>query len=310
MKSSKTLTVTWWEKKMRFFTVLLSTWWHPHLLNFSLILLLRQWRQLRYVFIISPNITIYFRHRSGPISWIYYRYMEILIFVPQVRIQTSDYANNLRECFPKMKAEEGIGTFYKGLAPLWMRQIPYTMMKFSCFEKTVEAIYANVMPKPRAQCTAVFIILFIVSFYKVAFRVSNWALPSPLVTLPVFSAPLYPTQPIPSYQFLTRTQDQVPDRCSRILDQRVYGRDLLPVSSWSVHSPLCNGSSTMESRSPWTSHVHHHQQCQNHWKRSSVLQNNLLSTSKQPIYWSYWTFHFKLHSVLPYLNLTTCSNPR
>merc|ERR1711979_30401 len=68
-------------------------------------------------------------------------------------IQTSNYASTLRECFPKMKAEEGLGTFYKGLAPLWMRQIPYTMMKFSCFEKTVEAIYQYVVPKPREECT-------------------------------------------------------------------------------------------------------------------------------------------------------------
>ena len=52
-----------------------------------------------------------------------------------------------------MKAEEGTGTFYKGLKPLWMRQIPYTMMKFACFEKTVEAIYQYVVPKPREQCS-------------------------------------------------------------------------------------------------------------------------------------------------------------
>merc|ERR1712025_739636 len=71
----------------------------------------------------------------------------------KVRIQTSDYSSTLRDCFPRMKADEGLGTFYKGLVPLWMRQIPYTMMKFSCFEKTVEAIYAYVMPKPREQCT-------------------------------------------------------------------------------------------------------------------------------------------------------------
>lgn len=49
--------------------------------------------------------------------------------------------------------EEGIGGFYKGLVPLWCRQIPYTMMKFACFEKTVEAIYKNVVPKPRAECS-------------------------------------------------------------------------------------------------------------------------------------------------------------
>lgn len=34
-----------------------------------------------------------------------------------------------------------------------MRQIPYTMMKFACFERTVEAIYKNIVPKPRSECT-------------------------------------------------------------------------------------------------------------------------------------------------------------
>ena len=37
--------------------------------------------------------------------------------------------------------------------PLWCRQIPYTMMKFACFERTVEALYQFVVPKPRDQCT-------------------------------------------------------------------------------------------------------------------------------------------------------------
>lgn len=44
-------------------------------------------------------------------------------------------------------------SFYKGVAPLWMRQIPYTMMKFACFERTVEALYKYVVPKPRSECT-------------------------------------------------------------------------------------------------------------------------------------------------------------
>jgi solute carrier family 25 phosphate transporter 3 len=34
-----------------------------------------------------------------------------------------------------------------------MRQIPYTMMKFACFERTVEALYKYVVPKPRAECS-------------------------------------------------------------------------------------------------------------------------------------------------------------
>jgi len=72
----------------------------------------------------------------------------------KVRIQTQPgFANTLREAFPKMKEAEGMGTFYKGLVPLWMRQIPYTMMKFACFERTVEAIYKFVVPKPRSECT-------------------------------------------------------------------------------------------------------------------------------------------------------------
>lgn len=37
--------------------------------------------------------------------------------------------------------------------PLWGRQIPYTMMKFACFERTVEALYKHVVPKPRSECT-------------------------------------------------------------------------------------------------------------------------------------------------------------
>eukprot|EP00126_Sphaerothecum_destruens_P001608 Sdes_comp15021_c0_seq1m3787 len=72
----------------------------------------------------------------------------------KVGIQTkAGWANNMREAFPKLMKEEGIGGFYKGLAPLWGRQIPYTMMKFACFEKTVEALYQYVVPKPRADCS-------------------------------------------------------------------------------------------------------------------------------------------------------------
>ena len=37
--------------------------------------------------------------------------------------------------------------------PLWGRQIPYTMMKFACFERTVEALYRYVVPKKRDDCS-------------------------------------------------------------------------------------------------------------------------------------------------------------
>ena len=72
----------------------------------------------------------------------------------KVRIQTKPgWANTLREGVPKIWSQEGLGGFYKGLPPLWLRQIPYTMMKFACFERTVEALYKYVVPKPRAQCS-------------------------------------------------------------------------------------------------------------------------------------------------------------
>merc|ERR1712033_77921 len=72
----------------------------------------------------------------------------------KVRMQTSPgFANTLREGAPKLYALEGLSGFYKGLVPLWLRQIPYTMMKFACFERTVEAIYKYAVPKPRSECT-------------------------------------------------------------------------------------------------------------------------------------------------------------
>ncbi|KAB5579873.1 mitochondrial carrier domain-containing protein [Coniochaeta sp. 2T2.1] len=37
--------------------------------------------------------------------------------------------------------KEGVSGLYKGLYPLWGRQIPYTMMKFASFETIVEMIY-------------------------------------------------------------------------------------------------------------------------------------------------------------------------
>ncbi|CEJ81711.1 Putative Mitochondrial phosphate carrier protein 2 [[Torrubiella] hemipterigena] len=40
-------------------------------------------------------------------------------------------------------AKEGAAGLYKGIYPLWGRQIPYTMMKFASFETIVEMMYAR-----------------------------------------------------------------------------------------------------------------------------------------------------------------------
>ena len=68
----------------------------------------------------------------------------------KVRMQTQPgWANTLREGAPKLWAAEGLKGFYKGLPPLWFRQVPYTMMKFACFERTIEFFYKYVIPYPR-----------------------------------------------------------------------------------------------------------------------------------------------------------------
>ena len=68
----------------------------------------------------------------------------------KVRMQTTvpPYASNLREGWSKITAKEGIGGLYKGLYPLWARQIPYTMVKFATFETTVNQIYKQ-LGKPK-----------------------------------------------------------------------------------------------------------------------------------------------------------------
>ncbi|KAJ1800624.1 Cu/Pi carrier [Coemansia sp. RSA 2399] len=71
----------------------------------------------------------------------------------KVKMQTSTtpFATSFLGGIRKINAAEGINGFYKGLAPLWMRQIPYTMVKFATFEKTVEAIYKHLLSKPKDQ---------------------------------------------------------------------------------------------------------------------------------------------------------------
>lgn len=68
----------------------------------------------------------------------------------KVRMQTTlpPYAHNLREGWSKIVTKEGIAGLYKGLYPLWARQIPYTMTKFATFEETVSMIYRT-LGKPK-----------------------------------------------------------------------------------------------------------------------------------------------------------------
>ena len=40
------------------------------------------------------------------------------------------FAKGMSDGLPKFISQEGVAGLYKGLVPLWGRQIPYTMMKF------------------------------------------------------------------------------------------------------------------------------------------------------------------------------------
>ncbi len=68
----------------------------------------------------------------------------------KIRMQTSKYGTfplKLNVAMNQILANEGKNGLYKGLAPLWARQIPYTIVKFVFFEKTVEFFYRNILTK-------------------------------------------------------------------------------------------------------------------------------------------------------------------
>lgn len=62
----------------------------------------------------------------------------------KVRMQTTipPFATGTLNGWGIITGKEGVAGLYKGLYPLWGRQIPYTMMKFASFETAVEMIYA------------------------------------------------------------------------------------------------------------------------------------------------------------------------
>lgn len=69
----------------------------------------------------------------------------------KVRTQTTipPFAKGPIDGWNKIVKAEGLGGLWKGLGPLWFRQIPYTMVKFASFEKIVEGIY-EYLGKPKS----------------------------------------------------------------------------------------------------------------------------------------------------------------
>ncbi|XP_022857301.1 mitochondrial phosphate carrier protein 3, mitochondrial-like [Olea europaea var. sylvestris] len=72
----------------------------------------------------------------------------------KVRVQTQPgFARGFSDGLPKFVRAEGVAGLYKGIIPLWGRQIPYTMMKFATFENIVEQIYKHAIPTPKDECS-------------------------------------------------------------------------------------------------------------------------------------------------------------
>ncbi|XP_044530737.1 phosphate carrier protein, mitochondrial-like [Gracilinanus agilis] len=81
-----------------------------------------------------------------------------IVLVPmdivKMRMQTqSKFPGTLRQAVPKVWSEGGPMAFYRGLGPLWMRQMPYTIVKFTCYERTLELLYKFAVAKPQCQCS-------------------------------------------------------------------------------------------------------------------------------------------------------------
>jgi len=71
----------------------------------------------------------------------------------KVKMQTSEpgkFPKNAFAGFNQIMSTEGTNGFFKGLSPLWARQIPYTIVKFVAFEKIVQAFYTNVFTKEKS----------------------------------------------------------------------------------------------------------------------------------------------------------------
>lgn len=67
-------------------------------------------------------------------------------------MQTADegtFTKNSVKGFARMNAEGGAAGFYKGIVPLWCRQVPYTIVKFVAFEKIVQNFYKRVFTAPK-----------------------------------------------------------------------------------------------------------------------------------------------------------------
>ncbi|KAJ8764033.1 hypothetical protein K2173_004919 [Erythroxylum novogranatense] len=74
----------------------------------------------------------------------------------KVRVQAQPhFARGLLDGFPKLYASEGLSGFYRGLIPLWGRNLPFSMVMFSTFEHSVDFLYRKVVQRRKEDCSRV-----------------------------------------------------------------------------------------------------------------------------------------------------------
>ncbi|KAL8143704.1 hypothetical protein V2J09_016736 [Rumex salicifolius] len=74
----------------------------------------------------------------------------------KVRVQTQGhFAKGLADGFPKLYRSEGLAGFYKGLFPLWGRNLPFSMVMFSTFEHSVDLIYRDIIQRRKDECSRI-----------------------------------------------------------------------------------------------------------------------------------------------------------
>ncbi|GAU43376.1 hypothetical protein TSUD_254590 [Trifolium subterraneum] len=72
----------------------------------------------------------------------------------KIRVQIQpNFAKGLADGFPLVYRNEGLAGFYRGLIPLWSRNLPFSMVMFSTFEHSVDLIYKNIMHKRKENCS-------------------------------------------------------------------------------------------------------------------------------------------------------------
>ncbi|TKY57561.1 Mitochondrial phosphate carrier protein 1 [Spatholobus suberectus] len=73
----------------------------------------------------------------------------------KIRVQIQpNFAKGLVDGFPRVYKTEGLAGFYRGLIPLWSRNLPFSIVMFSTFEHSVDLIYRNIIHRRKEHCSA------------------------------------------------------------------------------------------------------------------------------------------------------------